>query len=170
MGLMVRKRSTGVVEPGYRFSSGRTRSIRVFVCLVVAAAFATAFLSHDPSSESVVVDSPLGQDGQALETLLLVGSLPDGVSGEAYSESVLVADAEGAVVTIDDSSRVPDGVSLTSSGLLTGTPNGGGFYRLNLTAELNGAEQTEQLNWNVAGPGFNGDREETVYRRGTVLF
>jgi hypothetical protein len=66
--------------------------------------------------------------------------LPDALAGNPYSQTLVSAGATGAVWSVRDPLTLPQGLGLSSSGLLAGTPQTPGTYYLNL--EVKSADGT----------------------------
>lgn len=144
------------------------RSLRWLLVLLAIAAGIAVLAVADPFSESRPVQVGLLQDGGPASSLL-VDELPNAVSGQPYSASLLALGADGATVSVADPSDLPQGVTVGTGGLISGTPNGGGFFRFDVTAELGGDEQTGQLLLRVNGPSLQSYNSELTAYLGESL-
>ncbi len=86
-------------------------------------------------------------------------ALPDGVEGEAYSEQLTMAGGTGPFTWVDfDDGLAGTGISLTSDGLLTGTPNA--VMTVNFTAQVTdmcGSSDQAALSFEVGPSWICGD-------------
>ncbi len=82
------------------------------------------------------------QDTLSIE--ITANSLPNGAVGQAYSQQINVADAQGDVAYTTTSGSLPAGLSLNSStGAITGTPTTAGTYSFTVQAADNEASDTQ---------------------------
>lgn len=82
---------------------------------------------------------------------ILTNSLPNGVVGTAYSASLRALGTKTPVWGLDASSVLPDGLSLSTAGVITGTPTKGGVFNFNVTLTDGGVTVTQPLTLTIAG-------------------
>lgn len=94
---------------------------------------------------------------------IVTAALPDGVEGEAYSQSLVAQDGTGSKTWSDKNSNLTGtGLTLSSAGLLSGTPNAAGT--INFTARVvdaTGSADEQPLSLIVALPYLCGDADGT---------
>ncbi|MCL2143671.1 MAG: putative Ig domain-containing protein, partial [Methanomassiliicoccaceae archaeon] len=76
-------------------------------------------------------------------------TLPDGLVGAAYSET-LTADGDATIVWTVDSGALPDGLTLSSDGIISGTPTANGTFSFVVKAENGVGDDTMSLSMFVA--------------------
>ena len=76
-------------------------------------------------------------------------SLPDAVKGTAYSVQ-LTASGEGTITWAVSSGILPDGLTVSSTGLLSGTPTETGTFTITVKAENSGGKDTKTLTLTVS--------------------
>ena len=92
---------------------------------------------------TVVATSPFAVTQEA-EFTITIGlafndfTLADGVAGTAYSGSVAQAQGAGSVKYTVESGTLPEGVTLSEDGMLSGTPTTAGVYKFTLRADADG--------------------------------
>ncbi len=97
----------------------------------------------------------LGTTTKAAETtsalsaddMQITSTLPEGISGKAYSESLSVAFATGDVTWAVTAGNLPAGLTLSANGTLSGTPTATGTYTFTVTAtDSNSATASRTFN------------------------
>ena len=93
----------------------------------------------------VVATSPYAVTQEA-EFTITIGlafndfTLADGVAGTAYSGSVAQAQGAGSVKYTVESGTLPEGLTLSENGMISGTPTKAGVYKFTVRADADGAE------------------------------
>ena len=78
-------------------------------------------------------------------------SLPGGVKGTGYSQT-LSASGTAPITWAVTSGSLPGGLSLSSGGVISGTPNAGGTFSFTVTASNSGGSASRALSISVATP------------------
>jgi hypothetical protein len=126
----------------------------------------TGVLSGTPSqlgSFTFTVGGTVGtsQSGQRSYTMSVAqgltinpSSLPEGVSGTAYSQTLTAASNVGAVAWSISSGTLPPGLTLNSTtGVISGTPGTANAYTFTVRANDTAGQQTEQIyTLNIVNP------------------
>ncbi|MCL2659966.1 MAG: Ig-like domain repeat protein, partial [Acidobacteriaceae bacterium] len=112
-----------------------------------------ARLSDDSLNQAPAMQNiPL--QGTGLAPVITLSSLPNGSVGVAYDNTVLAQDSVAPYTFAVTSGSLPDGLTLSSSGRLMGTPASAGVYNFTVTA-------TDSLSPDYSGP-YTGSQAYTV--------
>ncbi len=92
-------------------------------------------------------------------------TLPDGTGGTAYSQTITAGGGTSAYSFTLTAGALPNGLALSSGGLLSGTPNVAGTFNFTITAtDANGCSGTQGYTLNIAGPPVNYPRAYVTNR------
>jgi hypothetical protein len=93
-----------------------------------------------------------GGGGQGTAPAITTSSLPGGTVGMAYNQTL--AASGGAPITWSrDSGSLPGGLSLSSSGVISGTPTTAGTFNFTVKATNSAGSVTKELSINIASSG-----------------
>ena len=139
-----------VVDPSTHivYVSGGTNSTNVTGAMIEGAAgpapptvqygpWGSGWLALDPSTHDIVAPDRTGDlvwwygDGPAVTTI--VGTPPDGNPGSPYSYQFTVSGPPAPLVSVT-AGALPPGLTLSSSGLVSGVPTARGTYSFTVTA------------------------------------
>jgi uncharacterized repeat protein (TIGR03803 family) len=96
-------------------------------------------LVEDSSGNLYGTTGPLsGNNGTVFEVstrpTITTASLPDGVAGTAYSQTISTSGGAGAITFSTSAGSLPAGLTLSTRGVLSGTPTIAGSYSFTVTA------------------------------------
>lgn len=117
-----------------------------------------------PGSRTISVTNPDGQLTTSVSGIITITSatcptiivspatLPDGAAGSAYSQTITASGGTAPYTYSVTSGSLPAGVTLSSGGLLSGTPTFGGTYGFTITAiDANSCSGNRAYSWLVTG-------------------
>lgn len=85
-----------------------------------------------------------------LSPTITTESLPDGKVGTAYNQTLKAADTSGDVKWEKESGNLPDGLSLSEDGEISGTPEKTGTYTFTVKVTANNGSDTKELSIKVS--------------------
>jgi hypothetical protein len=88
----------------------------------------------DSSTPTGTITGPITVTVQALQTLTLTGSLPNATQGVAYSQTLTAKGGLAPYTYAVTSGTLPDGITLSSAGVFSGTPTTVGASSFTVTA------------------------------------
>lgn len=115
-------------------------------------------------ARTVTVTNPDGQNATSLSGILTItnatcpaivvspSSLPNGAAGSSYNQSITASGGTAPYTYAVTTGSLPAGVTLSSGGLLSGTPTFGGTYNFTVTAtDANSCTGERAYAWVVTG-------------------
>jgi MYXO-CTERM domain-containing protein len=146
--------ATGTIALPLLTTATITRSIGLPSDLAVGAYYVGALI--DPDNAVAEIDE-LNNDGASTAAVTIAStvvaiatpSLPSGYVGVSYSAFLSATGGDGTYVWTVDAGMLPPGLTLLSSGEITGTPTEAGSVALTLRATSAGAAATEDFTIDV---------------------
>lgn len=126
--------SDGVTVLGTGVAVGGAWSITT--AALASGTHALTARARDVAGNASLASGPLSITiGAVAPTISLVtASLPDGASGEAYSQTLAASGGVSPYSYVVKIGSLPDGMTLGGNGLLSGTPNVSGVFTFTVTA------------------------------------
>lgn len=123
-------------------SASLTDTITLFMCPGPEAAFTC--ITTQPTTVTFNLPSPPN---------ITTTTVPNGTVAAAYSQTITAVDGVGAITFSLTGGALPAGVTLSTAGLLSGTPTAGGVFNFTVTAtDTNLATDNQALTLTVAAP------------------